>query len=159
IPISVSPIIDPDLFAAAQRRVDHNRTLLRRAPQRFYLLSGMIQCADCGRAYVSQAIAKNAGEPHYLYYVHRKRDGACKQGCMSARKIEERVWREVSQAILDPQRTLKGYADAREQQEVSFKRMRAHLETLQRNQIKVQQRMDKLNRMYSDPDINMTKAE
>ena len=78
---------------------------------------------------------------------------------MSARKLEERVWREVSQAILDPENAMKGYIGAREQQEATYRRLRAHLETLQRNLIKVQQRKDKLDRMYSDPDIGMTKSE
>ena len=55
IAITVTPIIDRGTWAAAQQQLKDNGTLKRRPTKRFYLLSGMIQCADCGRAYVAQA--------------------------------------------------------------------------------------------------------
>ena len=53
------------MWAAAQHQLGDNASLKRRQTKRFYLLSGMIQCADCERAYVAQT----DGEGYRVYYV------------------------------------------------------------------------------------------
>jgi len=159
ISIPVNAIVNGLTWETVQQKLADNRKLKRRETKHFYRLSGMVVCADCERAYVSQAIASNPGEPYYRYYVHRQRDGACEHRCISARKLEGRVWAKVSSVILDPERLREGYLAALEQQADTLQRRREHLEVLKRALFKLEQRRDKLTRTYTDPDVKMTKAE
>jgi hypothetical protein len=86
IPISVPAIVDRKTWKRAQHQLNDNAKLRRRPSKRFYLLSGMVQCEDCRRAYVAQA----DGEGYRVYY-HRARDGACRNHQLFATKLEERA--------------------------------------------------------------------
>ena len=154
IPIKVTPIIDHKMWVAAQRQLADNARLKRRPTKRFYLLSGMIQCADCRRAYVAQA----DGEGYRVYY-HRARDGACRNHQLSATKLEAKIWTEIVAAINNPEQTRQGYAEAQAKHDALTRRQRDHLANLQANLAKAEARKVKLDRMYSDPELEMTKQE
>ncbi len=92
-------------------------------------------------------------------YYHRARDGACRNHQLFATKLEERVWRDIANAIRDRERTRQAYVEAKANDEALTQRQRNHLAYLQANLTKLVKRKEKLDRMYSDPDLDMTKEE
>ena len=62
-------------------------------------------------------------------------------------------------AINDPDQTRLGYARAKAGYETLTQRQRDHIANLQVGLVKCDKRKTKLDRMYSDPDLDMTKDE
>jgi site-specific DNA recombinase len=158
--IRITPIVEDSLFQAAQARLDENREVLRRTAKRFYLLSSMVFCQDCGRQYVAQT--KTAGTERRnedTYYRHRTKEGHCSNRHLSARRLEDRVWSEVVTLLLNPARLRKGYKQSLAQQDASRTRRQNHLETLRESRSKLEQRQGNLVAAYIDPDIRMPKPE
>jgi site-specific DNA recombinase len=161
IEFKTTPIVDRDVFAEAQERRARNKRLMRRRPSRFYLLSGMIFCGTCGRPYVSQTqlAGKQRRKNEAQAYRHRKRAGHCSNHWISARLLEPVVWSEVVKILLDPEQLRRGYKDSLEEQAKQTKRQRAHLETLGRQLVSLEQKRYNLTTAYVDPDIQLTKQE
>jgi site-specific DNA recombinase len=161
IAIPVTPIVERELFDMAQQKLAENREIKRQQPKRFYLLSGMIFCAKCGRVYASQTerAGKNRRVNDAQYYRHRVKLGHCMNKYISARELEADVWGTIVCAILDGDNLRKGYADSLEREEASRAKLTAHLETLERAAIKLEQKRDNLTRAYIDPEVGMSKAE
>jgi len=67
-PVSVPPIIDKDLWEAAQMRREHNRNASKRNGKRDYLLTGHLKC-KCGRAMsgISRPMSKHSDELTVYY--------------------------------------------------------------------------------------------
>jgi len=121
----------------------------------------MVFCAHCGRPYVPQAAraGKHRCKVDRLSYRHRATEGGCSNHEISARKLESEVWHDVVEAINHSDRTRQGYADAKADYDALTQRQRDHIAGLQANLAKVDKRKAKLDRMYSDPDLDMTKGE
>ena len=130
-------------------------------PKRFYLLSGMVYCAECNRVYITQTqpAGKNKRKTDGQSYRHRTKEGHCTNRQIAARPLELDTWGTVAAAILDPDNLRKGYADQLQQDETRRKRLVGHLETLHRTLAKLEGQRDNLTRAYIDPEIGMSKAE
>ena len=127
IRIDVTPIVEDWIFEEAQTMLDENRTIKRGRPTRFYLLSGMVFCDDCGRPYMTQAhlAGRNRRLVDAQSYRHRVTEGHCINRQVSAKRLEPAIWSEVVKILLDPQRLRQGYEESLEQQEDSRYRLRA----------------------------------
>jgi len=134
---------------------------MRAQPKRFYLLTGMVFCKDCGRPYITQT--QLAGKERRLndapVYRHRAKEGHCTNRTVSARRLEPIVWDEVVRILLDPTKLREGYEGSLEQQEQTRSRHKAHLETLQQQLHKLDKERNNLTELYIDPDVKMTKTE
>ncbi len=161
IRIEVTPIIDDWLFDEAQRRLEENHMTMRVQPKRFYLLTGMVFCTECERPYFTQT--KPAGKNRQINdaqtYRHRAKEGHCTNRTVSARRLEPIVWDEVVRILLDPGKLREGYEGSLEQQEQTRARHKSHMETLQRQLVKLEKEQTNLTEIYVDPDIQMTKGE
>jgi site-specific DNA recombinase len=159
--IKTSPIIDRGIFEAAQRILDENGRHIRRSPKRFYLLSGMVFCDDCGRPYASNAqkAGKQGRINEALSYRHRVTQGHCRNHWVSARKLEPLVWDEIMKMLLDPENLRQGYNQSLEQEQATHKLQLAHLATLRQAVVKLDERQHNLIAAYTDPDIRLTKDE
>ena len=73
--------------------------------------------------------------------------------------LEALVWEKVVQILLDPKSLRDGYEQTIEQEKQKQARQIKHLETLQIAIDKLIQKKAKLQTIYLDPDIGMTKAE
>jgi site-specific DNA recombinase len=159
--ITVTPIIEQWVFDEAQILLEENRNSKRSQPTRFYQLSGMVFCNDCGRPYITQA--KRAGVNRLvndaLAYRHRTKEGHCINKMVSARKLEPIVWDEVAKVLLDPERLYKGYQESLEQQAASQAKQKAYLETLRERLVNLERQRNNLTALYIDPEIKMTKYE
>ena len=78
---------------------------------------------------------------------------------VSARILEPEVWEKIEGLLKNPETLRQGYLESLEQQKATQTRQRAHLETLQRRVIKLEQQKRNLTRAYTDPDISLTKRE
>jgi len=161
IEFTTTPIVDEVIFAEAQRRLDLNCQIRKRTPSRFYLLSGMVFCAECGRPYVTQT--RKAGKRRRLNdapsYRHRVKEGHCINRQISGRLLEPVVWGEIKRILLDPDSLRQGYEESLAQQEAAHARRQVHLESLRRGVVKIEQKRQNLNAAYIDPEIGMLKAD
>jgi len=158
IGIPVTPIIDQDAFDAAQRRLAKNLATMHRPAKRFYLLSGMIFCAGCGRPYGANADSRQ-GRVETLSYRHRVKDGGCCNHQVLARKLEPVVWDEVSRALLDSRLLGAGFEAMTERQLEDRTRNVKRVEGLRAALVKLDAKDERLRLAYIDPDIGITKAQ
>jgi site-specific DNA recombinase len=161
IAIETTPIIDRAVFEGAQRILDEHRRVLRRSPRRFYLLSGMVLCEECGRPYIANAqrAGRNGRATDGQSYRHRLKHGHCRNHQISARILEQVVWDEIVKVLLEPENLRRGYEQSLEIEQAKHARHLAHMETLRQAAAKLDERQQNLNTAYTDPDINLTKDE
>ena len=113
IAIAVAPLVDQAVFDQAQRRLDHNREAWRRQANRFYLLSGMIVCAECGRRYYAQTdTVRQHRSAEMRWYRHRQKEGHCRNHLVRAAILEAKVWEGVARVLLEPAQLAEGYEAA-----------------------------------------------
>ncbi len=149
IAIPVPPIIDRSVWQQAQRRLEHNRKLLRGRPWHQYLLRGMLVCGECGYAY-----GGNYSRPTRWY-----RDGGRKHPDLRADVVEGKVWKSVREVLLNPATLWQGYK-ARDAEEAEARRSVAErLEMVLKAKHKAERKLETLTDAYVDPDIGMRKAE
>ena len=158
IKIKTTPIIDAATFHEAQILLRENLETKKRMPSRFYLLAGMVFCANCNRPYSAGAQKKRSGKI-VLFYRHRLSHGHCRNHLISAHILEPIVWEEIRKIMLDPNRLYEGWAQSREREAESQQRQQAYLEELHRAVSRLEERGQNLTRAYTDPDIEMTKNE
>jgi len=149
IAIPVPPIIDRATWQEAQKRLEHNRKLLRGRPRHQYLLSGMLVCGECGYAY-----GGNYSRPTRWY-----RDGGRKHPDLRADVVEEKVWKSVRAILLNPATLWEGYR-GREAELVEAKRdLSERLEMVLKARKKAERKLETLTDAYLDPDIGLRKTE
>lgn len=161
IKIETTPIIELEQFDDVQRKLARNKSVKRREPKRFYLLGGMVGCAECERPYFSQT-AKAGGNRRVSdaqSYRHRASEGHCMNRMISARTLESIVWDEIVKILLDSEHLRQGYEQSLAQQEIERTKHASPLETLRKGVIKLGKKRDTLTSIYIDPDIQMTKSE
>jgi site-specific DNA recombinase len=155
IPIAVTSIVDGVTFERVQRKLDFNREAIRQRARRFYLLSGMVVCAKCGRRYTVQTEpARNGRDWEARQYRHRQSDGHCADHMISARKLEPPIWSGIVKVLLDPAELARGHEASLAAQREKLAQAREHLDTLRRNLTRLDKRQAGLVRIYADGDIS-----
>lgn len=161
IKIECTPLVSSDQFLAAQDMLKHNRDYVRKLSKRFYLLSGMVVCSDCERAYITQTA--KAGQNRRKYdaqaYRHRKSQGHCSNRQISGIVLEAFVWEKVMNILLNPSSLREGYQQTIEQEQQRQARQIQHLETLQVAIEKLKKKKARLQDIYLDPDMEMAKSD
>ena len=161
IEIRTTPIVEKWLFDEAQKRFAENRERKRSQPNRFYLLTGMVVCKECKKPYITQTypLGKQRRVTEKQIYRHRMDHGHCSNHSTRADVLEPVVWDKVVQLLQDPERLREGYETSLEQQKEAYSRQQAHMETLKKKAMKLEQSKQNLNTAYIDPEIGMTKTE
>ena len=85
--------------------------------------------------------------------------GHCSNHSARADVLEPIVWDKVVQLLKDPEKLREGYEASLEQQKEAYSRQQAHMETLKKKAMKLEQSKQNLNTAYIDPEIKMTKTE
>jgi site-specific DNA recombinase len=149
IEIPVPAIVDQDVWNAAQARRERNLKRLRRRPKHKYLLSGMLRCETCDRAYSGGKIRKN------LYY----RDGTRKHKSLRAEVAESAVWNAIHKILTDEGNLAKGWKERQSLSQQERKQIEAKIErhnSIKKNALR---KIDKLTDAFIDPDIPMLRDE
>jgi site-specific DNA recombinase len=106
---SVPPLVARLTWAQAQEQLTRNRALSTRNAKRFYLLRGLVRCADCGVGYVgTPSYGASGWSSHYyrcgsqLGAVHPDVHERCRGKALPAQWLEDLVWRDCRNFILNP---------------------------------------------------------
>jgi len=109
LPGATPPIIDKDLFEAAQAQLKRNRERATRNTKQQYLLSGFIRCSRCYRNYWGYVKrAKWGGEYHLKRYyrcsgnLQMVSPARCGNRNLPADKVEALIWQEVEKLLCQP---------------------------------------------------------
>lgn len=161
IEITVPAILDKGIFDQAQERLKQNRENRRKHPTRFYMLSGMVYCEECGKPYVAQTgkAGNNRRKVDSQTYRHRERQGHCRNHSIAARTIEPVIWNKLEMLLMNPDNLKAGYEEALEQERKTHSRQLEMREIIRKDVAKLQKMMENLTRAYTDPDIQMSKIE
>jgi site-specific DNA recombinase len=160
IKIECTPLVSVEIFETAQEVSRHNKEFLRKHPKRFYLLSGMVICSDCERPYSAYTLNPGRIRIHTQQgYRHRPNQGHCCSRWISAKLLEPLVWEKIVSILLNPASLREGYEQKMEREQEKQERQIKHLEILQIGIEKLQAKKARLQAIYLDPDIGMTKEE
>jgi site-specific DNA recombinase len=159
IKVECTPLISPEMFEAAQEIIKYNKEHARKRPRRFYLLSGMVICSECRHPYLAQTITRQVNPYTQQGYRHRLSQGHCCNRWISAKKLDPLVWDEIVNILLNPQSLRKGYEKIMEEETEKKARQINHLEAIQKGIEKLLAKRGRLQHIYLDPDIGMTKEE
>ena len=154
IKIACTPIVPLELFEAAQERLKYNKEHTRKQTKHFYLLSKMVVCSECHRVYLAQNVALNARG-----YRHRLLQGHCCNRWIPAKKLEPLVWEQIVDVLLNPGSLRRGYEKMMEKEQEKQGRNIKHLEAMQAGVEKLLAKRSRLQQVYLDPDIGMSKEE
>ncbi len=139
IAVPVPALVTPELFAAAQERLERNRAWSPRNTQGEYLLRRLVSCRRCGRA---ECVSNNG---RYAYYRCLSRAGGptdehqarCQEQSVPTGALDAVVWADLCQVLSDPavldeavRRAQAGWlnADARTARQHDLRQRRATLE-------------------------------
>lgn len=113
IPNATPPIIDGDLFEAAQKQLQRNRELSRRNAKHQYLLNGHIYCHKCGRSFWGYLHSAHRGNKQYKYRRYHCSGSLrivspirCDNRTYLADYLEETVWQQVEKILSQPELVL-----------------------------------------------------
>jgi site-specific DNA recombinase len=113
ITVPVPRLIDDDLFARVQQRIEENRRFARRRLKRSaYLLKGLFKCGRCGYSFTgftSVAFPKSGGRTEHSYYKCNLRSSQavnhmhprCTNDLLRCDGVDEVVWTTVRDLLLD----------------------------------------------------------
>ena len=154
VEIPCPAIIEKNLFQMAQDKLKNNKVLIRQKPKRFYMMSGMVFCKDCGRSYISQTSTPSGRRKRESQsYRHRMKEGHCKNHSISAERIESMVWEDVKGFLLHPEILHEGYYKALEKQREKHKRDFVLLDQIRKRQEIVKTKKQNLLDLRTDPEI------
>lgn len=106
--VPVPPIVGAALWQAANDMLAKNKQSAARNGKTAFLLGGMIKCAKCGYTYTGKTGNPQPQHRHYkMRYGYECRYGSgrakdCHQRLISARLIENAVWKVVCDALIRP---------------------------------------------------------
>ncbi len=110
IPVPIPVLIEPETYKKARQMAKaRRRSYLATDRIRNYLLSGMVECAVCGSAYVGSSNSNG----RFVYYRCSKRktgSESCKNRSINADLLEEIVWEDLCGMLENPDRLVQEVA-------------------------------------------------
>jgi len=149
IPYPTPALVARELWQVVQERLDENRERGRKRARAPLLLTGMIRCGPCQRAYSGSSFN---GWRNY-------RDGGGRHKLLGARHVDELVWLAIRELLLEPESLLRGRQELQERQEHQAAESPAARAQLQRQADRLTQRLDALTDLYLDGRAQMNKEE
>ena len=109
ITISVPPLVERQVFEAAQDQLSENQLRSRKRPEeRRYLLQGLIECSHCGYALSGRSIGKHSRYTYYRCHGNEPhRCGGyklCNNRQVRTELLDNAVWQEVRKVLEHPSR-------------------------------------------------------
>lgn len=118
--VPVPPLISKELWDAANTMLDKHGKMSSRNGKNAYLLTGLLECAECGSAYNgrthSQASLKDSDTTltYHGYSCNSKRNRTyhereainCSQKQIKATTIEDAIWQAVCTMVMQPERLI-----------------------------------------------------
>ena len=96
----IPAIISLDLWERVQKRMSDNKHNARNTAKATYLLSGLIECGECGGTYTGKTNTNGQGRTYRFYVCGNKyRARTCKAANIPADEIEEAVTAQLMQYL------------------------------------------------------------
>jgi site-specific DNA recombinase len=159
IAIPVPPLVEADLFAAVQERLEENRRRMRqrRRGARF-LLQGLAVCGCCGYAVVGKGKGEPGGRAYYgCLGTEGYRFGGrpvCRNRSQRVEDLDAAVWQDVCALLQEPDRLRQEFE--RRQQRPASAGDTAEEARLQKGIAKVQQGISRLLDVYTEGLVERT---
>lgn len=120
IEIPVAALVDADLFAAVQERLEENRRRLRQHQRGArFLLQGLVVCGNCGYAIVGKG---KGGQGQRAYYSCLGTEGCrfggqrvCDNRMQRVEDVDSAVWDDVCDLLKEPDRLRQEFERRRQQ--------------------------------------------
>jgi len=116
IAVPVPPVVRREVWQAAQEQIANNREKLRRRPKYPYLLSGILRCGSCGRAFVGMTSVPDRDRRPKGYHYYRCSDSTrtwkehrCLEYRLRAEEADTLVWDKIAEALRNPELLTKEY--------------------------------------------------
>lgn len=98
----IEPIIDTETWERVQKRMSDNKRNASNKAKRSYLLSGLIECEECGASYVGHTVKNQKGfQTSYYVCGNKYRTRTCKSKNINAQEIESFVVQNLKSYLLD----------------------------------------------------------
>lgn len=112
IEVDVPMIIDIETFVDIQKKIISNSDTARGKKGRSYLLRGLIYCGHCGRAMIGTSGGSTGRKSYYRCTgaLDQGQGKRCDAKLISAKKIENAVWKDMLEIIKYPEK-FKKYID------------------------------------------------
>jgi hypothetical protein len=149
IPVTIPALIDPQTFEKAQNQMAVNKLLAKRNTKHQYLFgAGRVTCGVC-RLHMG-GTTDTAGRIYYKCNAQRGHVDACRR-CLSERKLEQIVWRDVQHYFRDPQVALRLFQQHQPEPHIPHTRdLLAQKATLEKDQRKIATKLQRLEEAYYD---------
>ena len=117
--VAVPPIVTPEIFKAAQDKLNEARKMSKRNTKHKYLMARRLTC-ECGHAIVSMTFKQERNKKLYQYaYYHCNAaldkfgypDLDCPGKYFSTKIVDNMVWEWLEELIQDPDKLEKGLRD------------------------------------------------
>jgi site-specific DNA recombinase len=133
--VTVPAIVSPEVFEAAQRRREKNKSQLGHQRKNFYALGGMVKCARCNYSMTGLTNKVN-GQSYAYYYCCAKKNPklygvACDNIQYRVDRVEAAVWCWIKSLLLNPETLLRSIEEYQEQQRERIQPQLAMLESSQ----------------------------
>jgi len=121
VPLSVPPLISPELFQRSQALpAENSRFSPRHLKSGHYLLRGLVRCRVCDLGVSCHRMRGRDGTFHHYYYCAghdilraRRSLGRCPQRNVRADELDGLVWGEVRRHLVSPALIVEAYARLR----------------------------------------------
>jgi site-specific DNA recombinase len=137
--VSVPPIVDADLWKAAQERRQQNRDRARRSRKYRYLLTGHVRCGRCGtvmNGHPGYWRSKNARGVNLYYRCAAANNRMARAGVtcnmpqFRVDLVDAAVWEYLKALLIDPRALVEGLRAQQEKREQASTPMRERLEVV-----------------------------
>lgn len=146
-------IVDRKTWKLAQSKLEHNKISVRQQSKRFYMMSGMVFCKNCNHPYAAQTMLPNGNKRlvETQSYRHRTKEGHCMNHQISATVIENLVWEEIQNFLMNPETLRTGYESALAKEKEKHARSFFLLEQTNKKMENCEKRKQNLLRLRTDP--------
>jgi site-specific DNA recombinase len=154
------PLVDVETFAKAQAilRRRHEDASLRRGNPTDFLLSGLIRCHHCGRAYVGTSAHGRSGR--YTYYACSTRykygPAKCNGERLPKAKLEEAVLTQLADLYRDGTLIEQALANAAHRTENERPQLEEQLVSTRAEIARLERKLDRYLEAFEDGDLSAT---
>jgi site-specific DNA recombinase len=155
IGLEVPHIVADDLYRQAQTQLARNKARLGgRPPIRFYLLRGLVRCADCGRKYVG---IPSHGRRVYRCAGRDRLAGSerCRSKTVSAERLERQVWNATVAVLRQPALLMDKLEVHRARAGAPAVEVRSEVDHLTKQLAEVERREVRLLDLYLEDDLQV----
>lgn len=158
--VPVPPIVEAELWEAAQEMLKINNRRSGRNSDRKWLLTGFLTCAYCGYRLTSSRCRHKGGWAAAYYCVGRmqgkmrREEIGCTNPLIKAAELEAAIWKAITEVIYNPDLVIKVLEEKYSTEKLA--ETQKQLEYLEEQVQAVQDELERWNKAYGVGYLNLT---